>query len=225
MRTLTEILPCPPAGAIALCSLLALAGCQGGATLDYKLMADDTPGVIDPMDNPDNPVELGACDFGTSYEGFGGTRLEAGREDEEVGFDRDRVKPYSALSGEYARVLGRAAPALLGQLSSTFGQVPPRWYVEPAATAVSLYSSMRVAFVGCLELTNTADFDVMPEPSNAKQKCTDFARRFWSRSPDTEEVQACVDVLVTGTSRESAARRKWAYGCASVLSSAPFLTF
>lgn len=211
--------------ALSLASLLALAGCQGGATLDYKVMTDDKPDIIDPAENPDNPVEMAACDFGYGYEGFGGTRLEAGREDEEVGFDRDRVKPYSALAGEYSRVLGRAAPALLGQLSSTFGQVPPRWYVEPSATAVSLYSSMRVAFVGCLDLTNTADFDAMPDATNAPAKCTEFAKRFWSRSPDRDEVQACVDVLVTGTSRETAARRKWAYGCASVLSSAPFLTF
>jgi len=210
---------------LALAALLALAGCQGGATLDYKLMTMDEPDVIDPSENPDNPVEMSACDFGYGYEGFGGTRLEAGREDEEVGFDRDRVKPYSALSGEYARVLGKAAPALLGQLASTFGQVPPRWYVEPSATAVSLYSSMRVAFVGCLDFTNTADFDAMPDATNAVEKCTGFAKRFWSRSPDTDEVQACVDVVVSGTNRESAARRKWAYGCASVLSSAPFLTF
>lgn len=210
---------------LAAAVLFALAGCQGGATLDYKLMTADQPQILDPAQNPDNPVEMTACDHGYGYEGFGGTRLEAGREDEEIGFDRDRVKPYSALAGEYSRVLGRAAPALLGQLSSTFGQVPPRWYVEPSATAVSLYSSMRVAFVGCLDLTNTADFDVMPDATNAAAKCTDFAKRFWSRSPDTDEVQACVDVLVTGTTRETAARRKWAYGCASVLSSAPFLTF
>ncbi|MBL8955597.1 MAG: hypothetical protein JNK82_32780 [Myxococcaceae bacterium] len=211
--------------ALALAVLVSLTACHGGATLDYKLMMPDAPDIIDPGSNPDNLPALTACDFGYSYEGFGGTRLEAGREDEEVGFDRDRVKPYSALSGEYARVLGKAAPALLGQLSSTFGQVPPRWYVEPAATAVSLYSSMRVAFVGCLELTNTTDFDAAPDATNAPQKCTDFAKRFWSRSPDTEEVQACVDVLTNGTGRETVARRKWAYGCASVLSSAPFLTF
>ncbi len=210
--------------ALALSSLLAL-GCQGGATLDYKLMKEMTPDVIDPSENPDNPPEMAACDFGYGYEGFGGTRLEAGREDEEVGFDRDRVKPFTALSGEYARVLGKAAPALLGQLASTFGQVPPRWYVEPSATAVSLYSSLRVAFVGCLDYTNSADFDAMPDATNAAGKCTEFAKRFWSRAPDTDEVAACVDVTVNGTGRESAARRKWAYGCATVLSSAPFLTF
>ena len=203
-----------------------LTACNGGATLDYKSMKDSRPEIIDPVDNPDNPVEVQACDFGYSYEGFGGTRLEAGREDEEVGFDRDRVKPYTALSGEYARVFGKTAPpALLASLSSTFGQVPPRWYVEPTANAVSLYSALRVAFVGCIDLTNTADFDAMPDANNAPEKCSAFARRFWSRSPDTDEVQSCVDAVVNGTARETVARRKWAYACSSVLSSAPFLTF
>ena len=208
-----------------LCTLTALTACQGGATLDYKLMEDNRPDIIDPSLNPDNAPDITACSFGYTYQGFGGVRLEAGRDDEEVGFDRDRVKPYSAMAGEYARVLGRAAPALLSQLSSTFGQVPPRWYVEPEANAVSLYSSMRVAFVGCLDFTNTADFDAAPEVASAEEKCTAFAKRFWSRSPDTDEVQACVDVVVNGTSRETQVRRKWAYGCAAVLSSAPFLTF
>ena len=212
---------------IAISCFVLLAACQGGATLDYKTMTDDRPQVIDPSLNPDNPIatEAQACDFGYTYEGFGGTHLEAGREDEDVGFDRDRVKPYSALSGEFARVLGRPAPTLLTQLSSTFGQVPPRWYVEPDANAVSLYSTLRVAFVGCIDLTNTAEFDAMPDAANAESKCSAFARRFWSRSPDTDEVQACVDVVVSGTARETQPRRKWAYACASVLSSAPFLTF
>jgi putative ABC transport system permease protein len=53
----------------------------------------------------------------------------------------------------------------------------------------------------------------------------EFARRFWSRSPDTAEVQSCVDLVTNGTNKETQPRRKWAYACASVLSSAPFLTF
>lgn len=212
----------------SLFSLSLLVGCTGGATLDYKSMTDTTPDIIDPTMNPDNPLpdDLGACDFGYSYEGFGGTRLEAGRADEEVGTDRDRVKPYSALLGEYARVFGKpSSPQLLQQLSSTFGLEPARWFVESEATAVSLYSATRVAFVGCLELTNNADYDAMPDATNAPAKCAGFARRFWSRSPEADEVQACADLVVTGTGKEPLARRKWAYACASVLSSAPFLTF
>lgn len=211
---------------LLIISSLAFAACNGGATLDYKSMGDSTPQVIDPSLNPDNPPEVQACDFGYTYEGFGGQRLEAGRADEEVGADRDRVKPLSALRGEFARVFGNTAPpALLDQLSNTFGQVPPRWFVEPAANAVSLYSALRVAFVGCIALTNTAEFDAMPTTDNAGEKCTSFARRFWSRSADTDEVEACVDLVVNGTSKETQPRRKWAYACSSVLNSAPFLTY
>ncbi|MBK7864516.1 MAG: hypothetical protein IPJ65_39135 [Archangiaceae bacterium] len=211
--------------ALIVTAACLLAACNGGATLDYKSTLDGRPDVLDPSLNPDHPAFVGACDFGYSYDGFGGTRLEAGREDEEVGYDRDRVKPYEALAGEYARVLGKPAPALLGQLSSTFGSTPARWFVEPAATAVSMYSAMRVAFVGCLDFTNSAEFDQAPNQDSATAKCAAFARRFWNRTADVDEVQACVDVAVSGTNSESQPRRKWAYACSAVLSSAPFLTF
>jgi hypothetical protein len=209
---------------VGLLTILVLA-CNGGASLNYVATEDPNARILDPKDNPDNGPDTTMCDFGYSYEGFGGTRLEAGRADEDVGFDRDRVKPYTALSGELQRVLNAPAPVLLAQLSSTFGQVPPRWYVEPQANAVSLYSALRVAFVGCIDLTNTTDFDAMPSAANAPDQCTAFAHQFWNRAPDTDEVQACVDVVTQGTAQETQARRKWAYACASVLSSAPFLTF
>jgi hypothetical protein len=134
------------------------------------------------------------------------------------------VKPYSALGDEYARVLG-TTPALLSTLGSTFGQVPPHWYIEPQATAVSLYSALRVAFVGCLDYTNSTAFDVSPDPTNAATTCASFASKFWSRDADTDEIAACVQIVTQGTPDEPLPRRKWAYACASVLSSAPFLTF
>ena len=143
---------------------------------------------------------------------------------DQVGFDRDRVKPLTALRGEYTRVLG-ATPALLDSLSNTFGNTPPRWYIEPESTAISLYSSMRVAFVGCLTATATAEYDVMPDATNARVKCGTFAHRFWSRDANAEELDSCVEMVTTKTSEEPAARRKWAYACASVLSSSNFLTY
>jgi hypothetical protein len=212
----------------ASAAVLLLAGCldMGSATANMKVsqMPENTV-ATDPSVNPDNPtVFVGGCDVGKSYVGFGGTRLEVGRDEEEVGFDRDRVKPLSALSGEYARVLG-TTPALLNQLTSSFGSTPARWYVEPEATAVSLFSAMRVAFVGCLETTNSAAYDDLPTEAIAQEKCSEFATRFWSRSPDTEELQSCVQVATMNTSAEPQPRRKWAYVCASVLSAAPFLTY
>lgn len=213
----------------ATCCALLLAGCLevGNATANLKLSPQGAAaGLTEPVvKNPDDPgVFDGSCDEGKSYVGFGGTRLEVGRDEEEIGFDRDRVKPLSALSGEYARVLG-ATPALLNQLANTFGSTPPRWSVEPEATAVSLFSAMRVAFVGCLGATDSADFDALPTEAIAQDHCRAFAAKFWSRAPDQEELHSCVEVATGHTGQEPSPRRKWAYVCAAVLSSAPFLTY
>ncbi len=213
---------------IAVLVWAAVSGCADHATIDIKMQANpNVPGepVVKPVNPPDpeTPVEA-TCDQGYNYQGFGGTRLEVGRDDDQVGFDRDRVKPLTALRGEYARVLG-TTPVLLDTLSNTFGNTPPRWYLEPEANAVSLYSSMRVAFVGCLTFTAATEYDVVPNAENARLKCGSFAHRFWSREPNAEELDSCVEMVTTKTGEEPAARRKWAYACASVLSSASFLTF
>jgi hypothetical protein len=52
-----------------------------------------------------------------------------------------------------------------------------------------------------------------------------MARKFWSKTPSPEEIQSCVDVVVNGTAAETQIDRKWAYACASVLTSAGFLTY
>lgn len=213
--------------AVLAASMLA-AACADHATIDIKMQTKPPP--ADPVVKaPETPVDPEmppdmVCDTGYNYQGFGGVRLEVGRDEDSVGYDRDRVKPLSALRGEYARVLG-TTPALLDTLSNTFGAVPPRWYVEPESNAVALYSSMRVAFVGCLNVTNTADYDAMPDFTNARTKCSAFAHKFWSREPSNEEVDSCVDLVNNKTGEEPIARRKWAYACASVLSSASFLTY
>ena len=206
---------------------LALAACADHATIDIKMAKNPNQPVepvvkVEPVD-PTAPVER-VCDQGYNYQGFGGLRLEVGRDEDQVGFDRDRVKPLTALRGEYARVLG-TTPALLDSLSNTFGATPPRWYIEPESNAVSLYSSMRVAFVGCLSETTKVEYDVMPDSINAREKCGEFAHRFWSRNANAEELDSCVDMVTTKTGEEPLARRKWAYACASVLSSASFLTY
>ena len=214
----------------SICVLVSVltAACADHATIDIKMQKNPNA-PVEPVVKPPNPADPvvpveEVCDQGFNYQGFGGTRLEVGRDEDQVGFDRDRVKPLTALRGEYARVLG-TTPALLDSLSNTFGATPPRWYIEPEANAVSLYSSMRVAFVGCLGTTNVAEYDVMPDATNARAKCGAFAHRFWSREPNTEELDSCVEMVTNKTGEEPAARRKWAYACASVLSSASFLTY
>jgi hypothetical protein len=55
----------------------------------------------------------------------------------------------------------------------------------------------------------------------------------WSRTPTPAEIDACVKVAVTDSVTETPATgarqttpvRRWAYACASVLTSAGFLTY
>jgi hypothetical protein len=122
-------------------------------------------------------------------------------------------------------VLGNT-PASLAGAATTFGQPPARWYEEPVAGAVSLQTALAIAFDGCLTYTATdAQYGSAPTAATASAVCADMARKFWSRTPASGDIQACVDVAVTGTASETNARRRWAYACASVLTAAGFLTY
>lgn len=177
----------------------------------------ETPGGSD----PDDPAQCTSRE----YTGFDDLKLHAGRKAAKLGVDRGRIKPFSALQTEYARVLG-AAPASLQGAGPTFGQVPARWYEEPEANAVALQTAYSIAFDGCLGFTATApEYAGAPDATSAPVQCAAMARKFWSKTPAPQEIQSCVDVAVTGAASEPNARRKWAYACASVLSSAGFLTY
>ncbi len=208
--------------------LLALAACDGKANVNLKMSASPVdpdgqgPQVVPPPS--DVPPDVGACTQGYSYVGFGGTQLVVGRSDEEEGFDRDRVKPLSALRGEYARVLG-STPDTIDTVANTFGTTPPRWYAEPQASAVSLFSNFRIAFAGCVPLTDNTGFDAVPDATQARVNCANWATLFWSRAAQPDELDACVDTIVNKTGDESSIRLKWAYGCATVLTSAGFLSY
>ncbi len=166
------------------------------------------------------------CDMGKKYEGFATTDLIGDRVDLDMGVDRARVKPFSSLAGEYTRVLG-AQPALIAGLGTTFGEAQARWNMEPLASAVSLYTAYRVAFQGCLTFTGTANaYAAAPTDATARTECVNFSQKFWSRPADTAELDACVKATVADTSTgEPNLRRRWAYGCASVLTSAGFLSY
>ncbi len=204
-----------------------LLGCGGGApearvsappapTDDVK---PDVPGVEDPTG------DTGACDQGRVYKGLGDRVLVAGRTEQVQNVDRLRIKPYSAMAGEYERALGQV-PSLLDSMASTFSSPPARWYEEPGASAVTLYSSYRVAFAGCLALTSSAsEYADAPTEESARAVCEEMATRFWSRTPTSEELGGCVSVATVDTKSEANPRRRWAYTCASVLNSAGFLAY
>lgn len=184
---------------------------------------------------PEPPKPPPTCaDLQTTYAGFAGTKLEAGRTDYALGQERTRNKPFEALKDDYKRLFG-AEPASLTSSAPTFGEAPPRWFVEPVPGAVSLYQSYRVAFEACLGETKTdPQWAVAPTTEAAKTQCAAWQRKFWSRTPPSESIAACATVAVTdsasevvpgGATRATDPRRRWAYACASVLTAGDFVMY
>jgi hypothetical protein len=205
---------------------LALSSCDMGSS--NTMITTDHPTGSDPFTEVHGVGP--ACAYNKSYVGFAGATLQAGRimpngdGSEPMGENRDRVKPVGALAGEYARVLG-STPSTLADVTNSYGLVPPRWFQEPEANAVSLYSSMRVAYMGCISYTTGSQYSMAPTVANAPALCAAFEKKFWSRDPDSDEINNCVNLAVNGTTDEPDPNMRWAVTCASVLSSADFLTF
>lgn len=190
--------------------VIALAGCSGEFVGDDQPPGDDAPPV---------------CEQPTTYTGFAGTPLEAGRPEIAAGSDRVRLKPFVALATEYARALG------LGTFNTqayaaTFGRPPARWYAEPAASANTVYAAFALAFEACTAHTLTPPiYADAPNTTSAGLACRDFARRAWHRDATDEEVAACVTYTVDQTNSADAPRKRWAYSCAAVLGASGFLAF
>jgi hypothetical protein len=202
-----------------LAFVLAACGDDPGALTN----GGSLPGAPDPgaVNDPGDP----ALCKSREYVGFDKKALHSGREVIRLGMNRSRVKPYSALSSEYPRVLGNT-PASLAAASATFAQPPARWYEEPQANAVAIQTAYNIAFDGCLGYTGSApEFAAAPDPANAEALCGSMARKFWSKTPAPQELTACADVALKGAAGEPQSQRKWAYACASVLTSAGFLTY
>lgn len=170
-----------------------------------------------------DPTQPGSCKEGVAHPGFAQTDFVADRKPGGIGSDRRRVKPYSALTSEFRRVLG-AAPAALATKAATFGDTPARWYSEPTAGAISLNATYDVAFTGCFDSMTDAKYEQMPTAESATAECTALQRKAWQRSPTPEEASAC-SAFVAGLTTEPIARRRWAHGCASVMTSAGFTTY
>lgn len=211
--------------------LAALTGCTYGSN-DLEISGPmeqpkvDQPADVLPVDNtPIDNTPAPRCDMGRKYVGLGGLELTDGRQDLDLGLDRSRIKPFTALPAEYGRVLGNT-PALLTGMGPTFGEPQARWYGEAQASAISLYTSYRIAFQGCLTYTASATkWSAVPNANSAETECVAFAEKFWSRSPSADELATCVNVATVDSSIETDPRRRWAYSCAAVLSSAGFLTY
>jgi hypothetical protein len=187
------------------------------------------PAVIPPPEEipPVDPVIPARCDMGKTYTGFAGTELTAGRIDGDIGPERARMKPFSALTGEFPRALGNT-PAMLTDpsVANTFAIVPARWVSEPVASGVTVYTTYRIAFQGCLAATATpAPYKVVPSNTTAAAECGTWARKFWSRDATQAEIDSCVKVAMVDTMTETNVTRRWAYTCASVMTAAGFTTY
>jgi len=79
-------------------------------------------------------------------------------------------------------------------------------------SAVSVYTTFRIAFEGCLASTvQPARYGTAPTDTTARTECAAWAERFWNRKALSPELDACVQVTVLRLRR--------------TLSSADFLTF
>ncbi len=181
-------------------------------------------------ENNDNPAQGSMLTCSTkdskSYKGFGNINLVAGRvTDVPKEGDRFRVKPYSVLAGEYTRVLG-SVPGSLAANAASFVAAPERWYVEPQASAVTLFTSFRIAYEGTLALVaSDTKYSAAPTEESASVICSSFARQVWNRLPTPAEITACKNLAMIETAGETDVKARWAYALASVMASADFLTY
>jgi len=206
--------------------LVVLTGCEAQIAQVEAAKEDIVPlDAFSDATTQVTPPEVALCDSGRSYQGFGGNDLALDRREAEVGFERARMKPFAALQSEYSRVLGNT-PDLLSQSESTFGLTPPRWYPKTDPNAVSLYQAYRIAFQGCLVLTSQpAPYAQLPSIETARSECAGWAKNFWGRTAMAPEIESCASVIGVFSTSETTVRRRWAHGCASVLTASDFLTF
>lgn len=171
-----------------------------------------------------DPTQPGSCAVGKPHVGFGNTDFAADRETGGLGADRRRVKPYSALRTEFQRVLGQV-PTQLTVAAPAYGDAPARWFSEPTAGAVSLYTTYSIAFSGCYDTMTDPKYAAAPTAATADTECKALQRKFWQRSPTPEEVTACVTLATTDLATETVPRRRWAHACASLMTAAGFTTY
>lgn len=193
--------------------------CESGA-------CDETAHVCTASSKVSEALQCNAKPEGArSYKLFDGTKLEEQRLNEGTGVNRARVKPYGVMATELQRVLGNT-PASIKTAGPSFNAAPARWFAEPTYSGVSMNKMFEVAFEGCLVYAAAnPDMKAAPTAESAKTQCTSFMRKAWSRTPSPEEIESCTDLAVEKLGTEPDPARRWAYVCASILSSSQFLTF
>ncbi len=196
-----------------------------------------------------------APEMGRVYKGFDGTNLaqnsldQVQRVDAVAGSDRIRMKPFAVVNAtkdkqytmsvdtvfpsEFKRVLGVSGNDLgTAAVLSAYGVLPDRWFVEPQAGAIPLYSIYVTAFKACSKYVRL--------PANAEYKslatdpvatCAALQRKAWNRTPTQPEVDACAGIakdpsndVGTNMDKDNALLR-WSYACAAVMTAEGFVTY
>ena len=213
-------------GLVLLAGALAVAACadEDGDSLRGGPGGPGDNVAVD-ADAGGDPVKVSCTTRGAVHTGFGKTDLNADRVEAQAGADRARIKPYSALKTEVPRVTGQN-PSSLDSASGTFGSPQDRWFSEPISGALTVSTTYSVAFQACLGMTKTAaDYAAAPNATSAPKVCATLARKFWSRTPAPEEIDACAQVAITDAASDPDPRRRWAYACASALSASGFMAY
>jgi hypothetical protein len=160
------------------------------------------------------------------YPGLGKKELTIGRLEEVPSLgDRARIKPYSALTGEFVRVLN-GTPNSLTANAATFNAPGDRWYVEPALNGVNVFTAYRAAYEAALTYVNSnAMLATAPTDESAREACAMIAEKAWNRTPSDQEIDACKKVAMTDTSSVGDTRKRWAYAIAAVLVATGFMSY
>ena len=163
------------------------------------------------------------CNGANLYIGAGGVSLDADRIDLAPNTNRLRVKPYSMLPTEFQRVLS-TTPSRIQNQAQTFDAPVTRWAKEQQLSGVSLYQGFLASFQGCVTfVAGPAQYAAAPTAATATTECAAFQRRFWSAIPTAAETQTCATFATSAANNDTDPRRRWAYVCAAVLTSAQFL--
>lgn len=204
------------------------------------------PGEPEPGEVPPLP-SVAICEdapAGRGYLGLAGEHLEAERSDVAAGYDTRR--PYRnflhnsdwVVAVDLQKAVGNSPVAADPErrdpgFGASFGITPPRWYNESEVGTFAVYVTFNYAFKVCLRefdaeraLTHQPWYEhaaFEPTEERARDFCSGVQAKAWLRDPSAEELQACVD-LALDLGEEPDFKQRWAYVCASVLSSPNWLS-
>lgn len=185
------------------------------------------------------PIQLPAavaCEgtsVGRSYRGFAGEALDAQRKSLAAGQDLARVRDGTDLQVHFEN-RGIAGASVNRGDAQSFGMPPERWFESPTANFGTVYRTYALGFEGCLKKVKVpdnyhpfghADYSTPPTADSSGRQCQVMSKMLWRREMNAEELTACVEYAQTVHEVEPVTQRQWAYVCAAVTGSAPFVIY